>query len=127
MTTQENDINQIISAAVNARVEAAVLEAMTSNNTMATFVQAALSRKVTTPGGYSRDEKPLLTHLLHTTIEEQTKVVVAEEIKKSQEVIRAEVRKALNKSIGVITDSLVDGFVANAEGRYPSIKVQFGG
>ena len=126
MTTQENDINQIISSAVNARVEAAVLEAMTSNNTMATFVQAALTRKVSS-SGYSRDDKPLLTHLLHTTIEEQTKVVVAEEIKKSQEVIRAEVRKALNKSIGVITDSLVDGFVASAEGRYPSIKVQFGG
>ena len=126
MTTQENDINQIISAAVNARVEAAVLEAMTSSNTMATFVQAALTRKVPS-SGYSRDEKPLLTHLLQTTIEEQTKAVVAEEISKNKEVIRAEVQKALSKSIGVITDSLVDGFVANAEGRYPSIKVQFGG
>lgn len=126
MTTQENDINQIISAAVNARVEAAVLEAMTSSNTMATFVQAALTRKVSS-SGYSRDEKPLLTHLLQTTIEEQTKAVVAEEISKNKDVIRAEVQKALSKSIGVISDSLVDGFVSNAQGSYPSIKVQFGG
>ena len=41
--------------------------------------------------------------------------------------IRKEVRAALKKSIGVISDSLVDGFVAATSGRYPSIEVKFRG
>ena len=121
----QEDLNTTITAAVNARVEAAVLEAMTNNNTMATFVQAALTNKVST-SGYPKDEKPLLTYLLQSAIEEQTKAVVAEQIAELKPAIAAEVHKALKKSLGVITDSLVDGFVANAAGRYPSIQVSYG-
>ena len=43
-----DDINQIIESAVNARVEAAVLEAMSSSEVMGRFVTAALSKPVST-------------------------------------------------------------------------------
>lgn len=122
----ENDINAIIQTAVTARVEAAVLEALSADGTMRAFVVAALQKKVST-GGYGRDEKPLITHLLQGAIEEQTKAVVAEEIAARADDIRAEVRTALGKSIGVIADSLVDGLLTNAAGRYPSIHVEFRG
>ena len=120
------DINEVIKNAVTARVEAAVLEAMSGDDTVRTFVQAALNKKVSTTG-YGGDQKSLLTHLLQQSIEEHTKAIVAEEVAANSGAIREEVRKALRKSIGVITDSLVDGFVANASGRYPSIKVEFRG
>lgn len=123
MNKEHDDINQIIASAVNARVEAAVLEAMTNDNTMRTFVQAALNQK--SREGYGREEKTLLNRLLENAIQEQTKAVVAEEVRKSADAIRAEVRAALEQSIGVISDSLVDGFVASAESRYPSIEVNF--
>lgn len=102
-----DDINQIIESAVNARVEAAVLEAMSSSEVMGRFVTAALSKPVST-GAYS-EKKPLLTHLLHNAIEEQTKAVVSEQIAELRPIIAEDVRKALKKSIGVISDSLVMG------------------
>ena len=126
MPSPNDDINDIIASAVNARVEAAVLEAVSRDDTMRVFVAAALQQKVS-PTGYGRDETTLLNHLLKKTIEEQTRAVVAEEVAAHADAIRREVRAALKKSIGVITDSLVDGFVANASGRYPSIKVEFRG
>ena len=120
-----DDINQIIESAVNARVEAAVLEAMSSSEVMGRFVTAALSKPVST-GSYSEKNKPLITHLLHNAIEEQTKAVVSEQIAELRPIIAEDVRKALKKSVGVISDSLVDGLVSSAAGRYPSIKVDFG-
>lgn len=124
MSNLNDDINSTITSAVNSRVEAAVLEAVSSGDTMKSFVHAALNTKVST-SGYSREEKPLITHLVQTTVQEQAKQVVAEEIGKAEAQIREEVRKALQESIGVISDSLVDGFVTHARGRYPSIEVNF--
>lgn len=126
MAGPETDINKVIESAVQARVEAAVLETLSSGNAMQAMVIAALNQKVGT-GNYNRDEKPLVTVLLQKTIEEQAKKVVAEEIVALAPTIREEVRKALKKSIGVISDQLVNGFVEHAAGRYPSIKVEFGG
>lgn len=124
MADPKDDINQIITSAVQARVEAAVVEALASDGTIRAYVAAALNRQVDT-SGYGREKKSLLSHLLQNTVEEMTKRVVAEEIKSHEDVIRAEVRAALEKSIGVISDSLVDGFVSNAAGRYPSVRVEF--
>lgn len=124
MANLNDDLNNTIASAVNARVEAQVLEALASDGVMQAAVQAALSREVPS-SGYDRKKKTILTHLLHTAIEEHTKAIVAEEIAASASVIRDEVRAALAQSLGVITDSLVDGLVANATGRYPSIRVEF--
>lgn len=124
MGTNE-DLTDVIKSAVQARVEASVLEAMSSDGAMKAIVHAALNQTVDT-GNY-REKKPLLTHLVHTTVREQAKKVVAEEIQGLEDQIRDEVRTALKKSVGVISDSLVSGFVANASGRYPSIEVKFSG
>lgn len=122
--SQNEDINQIIANAVNARVEAAVVEAMASDGAIRAYVTAALNQ----PAGdrYEDRGKTFLQKLLERTIEQQTQAVVGEELKIAEDAIRKEVRAALKKSIGVITDSLVDGFVASTSGRYPSIKVVFG-
>lgn len=126
MSRTNEDINDIISSAVQARVEASVMEAMSSNGAMQAIVSAALSEQVQVGNSYG-PKVPLLTALVQGTIKEQAKQVVAEEVKSMSAEIRGEVRKALKKSVGVIADSLVDGFVASAEGRYPSIEVNFRG
>ena len=125
MSNQNDDLNEIVSRAVNARVEAQVTEALSGGEYMAQFVQAALNQKVK-GDGYRDEAKPLVKYVLETTIKEQAKAVVSEEVAALEPLIREEVRKALKKSVGVIADSLVSGFVANASGRYPSIEVKFG-
>lgn len=125
MSNITNDLDATITAAVNARVESEILATMANSDIMQSFVTSALSTTVS--GGFRGKDKTLLSHLLETTIQEQAKAVVAEEIAKMAPAIREEVREALAKSVGVIADSLVDGFVANASGRYPSIEVNFRG
>lgn len=118
------DLDDTITSAVNARVEASVIEALASNDVIATYVSAALNRE--TSDRFGGEKKTFLTKLLGNTVEEMTKKVVAEEIQKQEDTIREEVAKALKKSIGVVADSLVSGFVENTKGSYPSIEVKFG-
>lgn len=122
------DLNATITSAVNARVEAQVLAALTDSEVFAAMVTAALQQPIEVRGGlYDKTKTTYLAHVLQQTIQARTKEVVTEAIEEHADKIREEVRKALRKSIGVIADSLVDGFVADSSGRYPSIKVTFGG
>src|SRR5690606_33033501 len=106
----------------NARVEAQVLEALSGGDFMQKFVTAALNEKVSVDR-YSSEKKTLIRHTLEEAIKSQAKAVVAEEVAVLEPAIREEVRRALKKSVGVIADSLVSGFVANSSGNYPSIEV----
>lgn len=121
------DLNDVIASAVSARVEAQVLAALSDSDTFNVMVMAALQQPVEIPDGtsYGKKRVPYLNNVLQTAIRERTKAVVAESVEEHAEAIKVEVRKALRKSIGVMADSLVDGFVAGASGRYPSIKVEF--
>ena len=121
--SMESDLGKIVEHGVSARIEAEVLAALSGSDLMARFVTAALNEKV--EGRNYGDKETLLNKLLRKSIQEQTKEVVSEEIARLEPVIREHVREALAKSIDVITDSLVSGFVASANGRYPSIEVNF--
>ena len=124
MSNLNDDLNATIAAAVQARTEAEVLAALSNEGTFSAMVTAALTETVRVDYGQAQ---PMLSVLLRKTITEKTREVIADEIEALAPQIRAEVKSALKKSIGVISDSLVDGFVANATGRYPSIKVEFSG
>jgi len=117
------DLNQTIVHAIQARIEADVAAAMLQEETWLTFVQSALQQPLSLDNG--RTKTTFLRHTLNGAIETATKQAVADELEAIKPEIAKEVRKALRSSIGVIADSLVDGFVANAQGRYPSIKVEF--
>ena len=126
MAALEEDLNSMIAKGVNARIEAAVAEAILKDEVMAKFVVAALQQPIST-GNYNRDKTTFINHIIGETIKERTKEVVAEEVVAAEEAIRSEVRKALKKSVGVLADALVDGFVQQAKGAYPSIEVTFAG
>lgn len=121
------DLNEVIAAAVSARVEAQVLAALSDSDVFQALVVAALQQTVEVSDGtsYGKRKVPFMRATLENAIKARTKDLIAEEIAALSEPIRVEVRKALRKSVGVLADSLVDGFVANAAGRHPSIKVEF--
>lgn len=126
MSALEEDLNSLIAKGVNAKIEAAVAEAVLKDEVMTKFVVAALQQPVST-GNYSREKTTFINHIVGETIKERTKEVVAEEVIAAEDAIRKEVRKALKKSVGVLADALVDGFVQQAKGAYPNIKVTFAG
>lgn len=119
------DLNGIIATAVQAKITAQVAQALASDETMSAFVVAALQQPMEV-GSYSDKRKTtFIAETCRNAVQAQTQAVVAEVVAEQADRIKDEVRKALRKSIGVIADGLVDGFVANASGRYPSIKVEF--
>lgn len=118
------DLNATIANAVNARIEAQVLAALADSDVMGRMVTAALQKKVNT-GAYRNNETTYLQSLIGKAIEEKTVEVVAAELDTIRPLIETEVRKALRKSVGVLADSLVEGFVQAAAGSYPSISVTY--
>lgn len=120
----DKSINDAVAATVNTKIEAEVLKALSSDDVMSTFVQAALNEKVDVDR-YGSKKTTLLNQMVGKSIQETTKAVVQEEILKAEPAIREQVRKAVAESLDVITDSLVDGFVENIKGGYPSISVAF--
>lgn len=118
------DLNATIANAVNARIEAQVLAALTDSDVMGRMVTAALQKKVNT-GAYRNNETTYLQSLIGKAIEEKTAEVVAADLETIRPLIETQVRAALRKSVGVLADSLVEGFVQAAAGSYPSISVTY--
>lgn len=118
-------LDDMIIAAVNSQIETKVFEALTSDDAIRAYVSAALEERVKEGDSYSTKYDKFISVTVKNAVREMTKQVVVESIKEHEDIIKAEVADALRNSIGVITESLVDGFVANAAGRYPSIEVNF--
>jgi len=118
------DLNATIANAVNARIEAQVLAALADSDVMGRMVTAALQKKVNT-GAYRNNETTYLQSLIGKAIEEKTAEVVAADLETIRPLIETQVRAALRKSVGVLADSLVEGFVQAAAGSYPSISVTY--
>lgn len=118
-------LDDMIIAAVNSQIETKVFEALTSDNAIRAYVSSALEERVRDGDSYSTKYDTFISVTVKNVVKEITKKVVVESIKEHEDLIKAEVADALLNSIGVITESLVDGFVANAAGRYPSIEVNF--
>lgn len=118
------DLNATIAHAVNARIEAQVLAALADSEVMGRMVTAALQKKVNT-GAYRNNETTYLQSLIGKAIEEKTAEVVAADLETIRPLIETQVRAALRKSVGVLADSLVEGFVQAAAGSYPSISVTY--
>ena len=118
------DLNATIANAVNARIEGQVLAALADSDVMGRMVTAALQKKVNT-GAYRNNETTYLQSLIGKAIEEKTAEVVAADLETIRPLIETQVRAALRKSVGVLADSLVEGFVQAAAGSYPSISVTY--
>jgi hypothetical protein len=119
MTDLTSDLNQTITAAVQARVEAAVMEALSGDEVVGQFVTAALTQKVKEDHYQShRDQPTFLAHTLKKAIQGMTQEAVQAVIEEERPAILREVRKALKGKHEEIAQNLVGGMVDSASSPY---------
>jgi hypothetical protein len=125
MTSPIPDLNEVITSAVQARIEAEVLHALSSDDTFARFVTAALRQKIDKPGGYGREKTTYLHETLKAAIEEATKQAVVKVVGEMAPQIEDEVAKAMRRDIKGIAGALVgsvDKAVRNPYGMTITLK-----
>lgn len=114
------DLDKTITAAVNARVEAEMMKALSGDETIGAFVTAALRQtiEVTASNGYGKERVPFLTATLRNAIRAATKDAVQRFIAEEMESIESEVRKALRRNLASIADALTTNIVEGAKNGY---------
>ena len=115
-----DDLNNVISAAVNARVETAVLEALSGHETIGKMVVAALQQpvEVQSRNGYGKDKVPFLNHLLSSTIRAAAENAVRAVLVEEQQNIEDEVRKHIRRQAPEIAQKMAGQLVEAASKSY---------
>ena len=115
----EGDINQIIASAVNARVEAQVLAALSGDEVIGKLVTAALTEQVSaTNDRYDSKKVPYLTKIVRDAIKEATAAALRRLIEEEMPVIEEEIRKALRRDIKGIAGQLAGQLTKEATRAY---------
>jgi len=114
MSTLEGDLNTTITAAVNARIEAAVMEALSGDEVMGRFITAALTQKVEVDRYDRKKDRTFLSHVVQQTIQDATKAAVMRFVDDERDLIETEVRKALRKQVPAVAEQLVNGLRGSA-------------
>jgi hypothetical protein len=121
------DLNAVITSAVQARIEAEVLAALSGDETFGKFVLAALNQQVEVPkpGGSSYDKLrvPWLQAVLSNSIQDATRQAIRKvlevEAPKLEEAVTAELRKNIKQ----IAQGLVGAMTESAKSDY-SFKIE---
>lgn len=114
------DINATIQAAVNARIEAEVFAALAGDETIGTYVAAALRQNIAVkdPDRYTTRNVPFLNHVLREAIQEATKEATRKLIAEELPTIETEVRKALRRAVPEIASTLATQLATAATKPY---------
>lgn len=125
VTPANEDLNQIIASAVNARVEGAVLAALAGDETIGAMVVAALQQQVEVPsrGGYGKDRVVFLNHLIASAIRSAAKRAVEQVMIDEAQTIEDEVRKHIKRQAPEIAQKLA-GQLADAASQTYGITVE---
>ena len=114
----EINLNETIAAAVKAKIDASVMEALAGDAVIAGFVTAALTEPVQVDR-FDRGKRPTyLEHVLKKAIQEATKEVVGKVIDQEKPKILAEVEKAIGRKTKAIAKATVDQMTERAQWRY---------
>lgn len=106
MADATTDLNDIITSAVQARIEAQIAAAFTADSTFETFVIQALQQEVEIPAGdYRKKKVPFLMHLI-------------------QEAVRKAATLAVKKYMAEHTDELARAVEAELSNRTEEIAKQ---
>jgi D-aminopeptidase len=116
----DGDLNTVIQAAVTARVESAVLEALSGDETIGRMVAAALQQvvEVKTDGGYRTAKVPFINHLIATAIRDATKAAVARVLTEEAPTIEDEVRRHIKRAAPEFAAKMVGQVVEAASKNY---------
>jgi F0F1-type ATP synthase delta subunit len=123
-TPIDTDLNKVIVSAVNARVEAEMMKALSGDETMGKFVVSALRQNVEIkdPHTYRTTVEPFLTNVLRKAIQEATVAAVQRLIAEELPSIEDEVRKALRRDVKRIAETLTQS-LADAAAKSYGVKV----
>ena len=120
----DTDLNSVIVSAVNARVEAEMMKALSGDMTIGKYVVAALRQNVEVkdPHTYRTTTEPFLTNVLRKAIQGATVAAVQRLIAEELPTIEEEVRKALRRDVKRIAETLT-GSLADAAAKSYGVKV----
>jgi hypothetical protein len=109
MTTNiDGDLNQTIAAAVNARIEAEVMKALSGDEVLGAYVVAALSAPA---GGdpYARKKQTVLQKAISDAVTGATKTAILKVVEEDIGRLEDEVRKCFRRDADKLAKSVVDG------------------
>lgn len=117
MSNIETDLNATIASAVNARIEAEVMAALSGDEIIGRFVTAALQQKVGEER-YGRKQKTFLAAALQEAIKNATKAALGRLIEEERPLIEEEIRKALRRNVKTMADAIVGNLADQASKAY---------
>lgn len=129
-TPADGDINAVIVAAVNARIEAAVAQAMVTDEGIRPLVTAAMMQEIEVKDGssYRTKKVPFLSEILRQTIQKATVEAVERVAKEHADDIEAKVREALTSGIDQFAKGITESFVKQATSGYGvRVSIQYPG
>lgn len=113
-----SDLDATIASAVNARIEAAVTQALASDEVLGRYVTAALQQPVDPRGNYNREKITFLQHTLSKAIQEATKAAVIKVLTEDRDEIEDQVRKALRRNVAGMADQIATSLAERATKGY---------
>lgn len=128
MTEVSNDLNTVIVAAVNARVEAAVAEALSGNQLMAQYVGQALSQEVEIKdNNYNRRKTTFLKHSIEGAIQGAAKKAIeqflVDEVAEIEKVVKAELKAQIpgiaKQLVGTLSDAASKAYGVEVKLKMP--------
>lgn len=114
MPEPEMSIDATIANAVNARIEAELMRALSGDEVIGRYVSAALQQQVEVASGrgYGKDKVVFLNHTIKTTLQRVTKAaiekVIAEEAELIEDVVRKEIKRTAGDLAKAFTAALTD-------------------
>lgn len=122
----DTDLNQAIVSAINAKVEAGVLAALSGDEVLGKYVAAALNQPLETENrnSYNKVKTTYLRHTIDQALREAVKAAVAKFIEGEQALIEAEVAKALRKQAATIGAQFVKHLAEQTIGRSYGVSVE---
>lgn len=105
----DQDLNDIVTKAVSAKIDAAVLAALSGNDTMGRYITAALQRQIEVPdgSGYGKKREPFLHNVVSTAIQKAAVDALHGVVDEMRPQLIEQVRKELRRQLPALTEALV--------------------
>lgn len=105
----DSGLNEIISKAIETKIEAAVVAALGSDDLMGRWVTAALQQVIEIPDGtgYGKKRVPFLTHIIQQTLQKAVNAAVKAHIVNEAEFIQGLVAKEMRRASNDIAAQFV--------------------
>lgn len=113
----KEDLNQVITSAVQARIEAEVLAVLSGDDVFGAFITAALRQPVEKER-YSREQVTWLSKVVEEALKDAARQAVHKAMEDMAPQIQAEVEKAIRRDIKGIAGSLVGSITQAVSAPY---------